>query len=43
MLWDDDQQIAATTRPHMLFTGDECREVGRFFSIAVEGEANRET
>jgi hypothetical protein len=21
-------------RPHLLFTGEECREVGRFFSIA---------
>ena len=24
-------------RPHLLFTGEECREVGRFFSIAEEG------
>jgi pyruvate ferredoxin oxidoreductase alpha subunit len=23
-------------RPHLLFTGEECREVGRFFSIAQE-------
>jgi len=30
-------------RPHLLFTGEECREVGRFFSIAREGEPNRET
>jgi len=30
-------------RPHLLFTGKECREVGRFFSIAGEGEANLET
>ena len=30
-------------RPHLLFTGEECREVGRFFSIASEGEPNRET
>jgi pyruvate ferredoxin oxidoreductase alpha subunit len=25
---------AETARPHLLFTGEECREVGRFFSIA---------
>ena len=30
-------------RPHLLFTGEECREVGRLFSIASEGEPNRET
>jgi pyruvate ferredoxin oxidoreductase alpha subunit len=24
-------------QPHLLFTGEECREVGRFFSIAEEG------
>ena len=30
-------------RPHLLFTGEECREVSRFFSIASEGEPNRET
>lgn len=29
-------------RPHLLFTGEECRAVGRFFSIASEGELNRE-
>ncbi|HEX2929113.1 MAG TPA: pyruvate synthase, partial [Candidatus Binatia bacterium] len=29
-------------RPHLLFTGEECREVGRFFSIASEGETSRE-
>jgi hypothetical protein len=23
-------------RPHLLFTGEECREVGRFFDIARE-------
>ena len=27
-----------TTRPVLLFTADECREVGRFFSIAARGE-----
>ena len=27
---------AETARPHLLFTGEECREVGRFFSIAGE-------
>ena len=27
-----------TTRPILLFTGEECREVGRFFSIATENE-----
>ena len=30
-------------RPYLLFTGEECREVGRFFSIASEGDSNRET
>jgi pyruvate ferredoxin oxidoreductase alpha subunit len=30
-------------RPHLLFTGEECREVGRYFSIASEGEPNRAT
>jgi pyruvate ferredoxin oxidoreductase alpha subunit len=30
-------------RPHLLFTGEEYRKVGRFFSIAGEGEASRET
>ena len=29
-------------RPHLLFTGEECRDVGRFFSIASEGETSRE-
>ncbi len=23
--------------PHLLFTGEECREVGRYFAIAEEG------
>jgi pyruvate ferredoxin oxidoreductase alpha subunit len=27
---------AETARPHLLFTSEECREVGRFFSIAGE-------
>lgn len=27
-----------TTRPILLFTAEECREVGRFFSIATENE-----
>ncbi len=27
---------AEMARPHLLFTGEECREVGRFFSIATE-------
>ncbi len=26
------------SKPTLLFTGEECREVGRFFSIAAEGE-----
>jgi pyruvate ferredoxin oxidoreductase alpha subunit len=34
---------ADMARPHPLFTGEECREVGRFFSIAREGESSRET
>ena len=34
---------AEMARPHLLFTGEECREVGRFFSIASKGDANRET
>ena len=34
---------AEMARPHLLFTGEECREVGRFFSIANAGEPNRET
>jgi pyruvate ferredoxin oxidoreductase alpha subunit len=29
---------AELARPHLLFTGEECRDVGRFFSIASEGE-----
>ncbi len=29
---------AETACPHLLFTGEECRDVGRFFSIAREGE-----
>jgi pyruvate ferredoxin oxidoreductase alpha subunit len=31
-----------TSKPTLLFTGDECREVGRFFSIAAEGEPSHE-
>lgn len=31
-----------TSKPMLLFTGDECREVGRFFSIAAEREATDE-
>lgn len=31
-----------TTRPILLFTGEECREVGRFFSIATENEQAHE-
>jgi pyruvate ferredoxin oxidoreductase alpha subunit len=30
------ENAAEMTRPHLLFTGEECREVGRFFSIAQE-------
>jgi pyruvate ferredoxin oxidoreductase alpha subunit len=29
-------------RPHLLLAGEECREVGRFFSIAGGGETSRE-
>ena len=31
-----------TSKPMLLFTGHECREVGRFFSIAAEREATDE-
>jgi pyruvate ferredoxin oxidoreductase alpha subunit len=31
-----------TTRPILLFTGEECREVGRFFSIGTENEQAHE-
>jgi len=31
------ETAAEMARPHLLFTGEECREVGRFFSIAEEG------
>jgi pyruvate ferredoxin oxidoreductase alpha subunit len=30
------ESVAEMARPHLLFTGDECREVGRFFDIAGE-------
>lgn len=30
------ESAAEMARPHLLFTGEECREVGRFFSIAGE-------
>jgi pyruvate ferredoxin oxidoreductase alpha subunit len=30
------ETAAERARPHLLFTGEECREVGRFFSIAQE-------
>jgi len=36
---DDPEEI---TRPVLLFTADECREVGRFFSIATENEQDHE-
>lgn len=36
------ESSAEMARPHLLFTGDECREVGRFFSIAQEGESSHE-
>jgi hypothetical protein len=28
------ESAAEMARPHLLFTGEECREVGRFFDIA---------
>jgi hypothetical protein len=28
------ESAAETVRPHLLFTGEECRQVGRFFAIA---------
>jgi pyruvate ferredoxin oxidoreductase alpha subunit len=30
------ESVAEMARPHLLFTGEECREVGRFFSVAQE-------
>jgi hypothetical protein len=30
------ESAAELARPHLLFTGEECREVGRFFDIARE-------
>jgi len=30
------ETAAEMAQPHLLFTGDECRQVGRFFSIAEE-------
>jgi pyruvate ferredoxin oxidoreductase alpha subunit len=37
------ESAAETARPHLLFTGEECRQVGRFFAIAREEEPSRET
>ena len=37
------ESAAETARPHLLFTGEECRQVGRFFTIAREEEPSRET
>jgi pyruvate ferredoxin oxidoreductase alpha subunit len=34
---------AEMAEPYLLFTGEECREVDRFFDIASAGEPNRET
>jgi pyruvate ferredoxin oxidoreductase alpha subunit len=31
---------AELARPHLLFTGEECRDVGRFFSIASDEETS---
>jgi hypothetical protein len=28
------------SRPHLLFSDEECRQVERYFSIAQEGEAS---
>jgi pyruvate ferredoxin oxidoreductase alpha subunit len=36
-------KLEKMAEPILLFTADECREVGRFFSIAREGEALHET
>jgi pyruvate ferredoxin oxidoreductase alpha subunit len=36
-------KLEKMAEPTLLFTPDECREVGRFFSIAREGEALHET
>jgi pyruvate ferredoxin oxidoreductase alpha subunit len=36
------ETAAEMAQPHLLFTGEECRDVGRYFSIASEGEPNRE-
>jgi pyruvate ferredoxin oxidoreductase alpha subunit len=38
-----DESPAQMAEPHLLFTGEECREVGRFFDIANQGEPHRET
>jgi len=31
-----DETPAQMAEPHLLFTGEECRDVGRFFDIARE-------
>lgn len=36
-------KLEKMAEPILLFTADECREVGRFFAIAREGEAAHET
>jgi pyruvate ferredoxin oxidoreductase alpha subunit len=38
-----DETPGQMAEPHLLFTGEECREVGRFFDIANQGERHRET
>jgi hypothetical protein len=36
-------KLEKMAEPILLFAADECRQVGRFFSIAREGEALHET
>jgi len=37
-----DEAPAQMAEPHLLFSAEECREVGRFFDIANQGDMNRE-
>jgi pyruvate ferredoxin oxidoreductase alpha subunit len=36
MMENPTESAVEMTQPHLLFTGEECREVGRYFSIAEE-------
>jgi pyruvate ferredoxin oxidoreductase alpha subunit len=35
---EDPPEAAEMARPYLLFSADECREVGRFFAVAREGQ-----